>query len=181
MSDRDASALLLTSSEVSKIVARLEFPDLPLTRRQLQLWARDLDQGGFGIGLGKIADTHNATRLFTIEDVALVRLIRRLQRNRVSPRVTWGLLVIQRAELDAALRERPFRVLWIGPTGHAHFLSQTDADKKSSLHCYPLAVLFRGIEQALADVRECTLQEVWDGRRWVPAMAMAAPSHITSD
>lgn len=55
MTNRDAPPNLLTSSEVTAIVARLEFPDLPLSRRQLQLWARDLDAGGFGIGLGKLA------------------------------------------------------------------------------------------------------------------------------
>jgi hypothetical protein len=110
--------------------------------------------------------------LFSLEDVALVRLIRRLQRDGVAPRAIWALLVVQGDALRRALRT-PGRVLWLEQNGRAHFLSRADAASKPARECYALGDVLAGLATALRDLRAHD-SNVWAGAAWVPAADLVA-------
>ena len=160
---------VLTISEVVEVVRRLDGRrGLSVSARQLRYWDATLS-----LGAKRAADGHNAARMFTLEDVAVVRLVRRLQRDGVRDRAIWALLVIAGEELRAALHRGTSRVLWVESNGRAHLLSAREAASKPPRECYPLADVVNGLPEALRQLRAGE-SEAWNGAAWVPVQALAA-------
>src|SRR5688572_9189167 len=125
---------LLTITEVVEVVRRLdERRGLDVSARQLRYWDTALS-----FGAGRATDGPNAARTFSLADVAVVRLIRRLQRDDVSARAIWALLLVLGREVRAVCRPDTSRVLWMEGNGRAHLLTAREAASKPARECYPL-------------------------------------------
>jgi DNA-binding transcriptional MerR regulator len=159
----------LTISEVVEVVRALDSrPELTVSARQLRYWDVALS-----FAAGRATEGVNAARLFTIEDVVVVRLVRRLQRDGVAARAIWGVLLMQGAALRAACRPGSSRVLWMEPNGRAHLLTTSEAAKKPTRECYPLADVVTGIAETVRGMRAGDY-EVWNGAKAVSVKELAA-------
>lgn len=160
---------MLTIREVVDLVGRLDNrKGLAVTARQLRYW-----DGTLALGAKRAADGQNAARMFTLEDVAVVRLVRRLQRDGVRDRAIWALLVIEGEELRGALHRGTSRVLWVESNGRTHLLSGREAASQPLRECYPLADVVDGLPEALRQLRAGEA-EAWNGAAWVPVQALTA-------
>src|SRR5688572_2985645 len=135
----------LTIAEVVEVVRRLdERRALGVSARQLRYWDTALS-----FGAGRATDGPNGARTFTLADVVVVRLVRRLQRDEVSARVVWALLLVLGSELRAACRPDTSHVLWIEANGLARLLTAREAASKPARECYPLADVVTGVAEAV--------------------------------
>lgn len=160
---------MLTIHEVVDLVSRLDGRGkLVVSPRQLRYW-----DGALAFGAGRAAGGRNAARTFTLVDVAVVRLVRRLQRDEVPARAIWALLLHLRDELRRAIRARSRAVLWMEPTGRAHLLAAREAASKPSRECYALAEVVAGIEDAVRTMRAGDYQ-VWNGAKAVSTRELVA-------
>jgi hypothetical protein len=91
---------VLTVAEVARVLRTLE-GRFALTPRGIRYYART----GMVEPSGRMArgKTARATRLYGLVDVALLRLVCRLHRQRVHERALWGLLVYRGEEVRAML------------------------------------------------------------------------------
>lgn len=80
-----------TISEVVEVVRRLDAQAAGVSPRQLRYWDTALS-----LRAKRAAQGRNAARVSCVEDVAIVRLVRRLQRDEVPARAIWALLVGRR-------------------------------------------------------------------------------------
>lgn len=159
----------LTIAEVVRLVRRLDGRrGLSVSARQLRYWDTALL-----LGAGRATDGHNAARVFTAEDVALVRLVRRLQRDEVRDRAVWALLLQHGDALRSACASGASLVLWMEPNGRAHLVTARDAATKPIRECYPLVDVVRGVREAMSAPRRRAAM-VWNGRQAVRVTALAA-------
>jgi DNA-binding transcriptional MerR regulator len=160
---------VLTIAEVVEVVRRLdERRGLEVSARQLRYWFQVL-----ALGAGKVTDARNAAHLFTESDVAIVRLVRRLQRDGVPARAIWGLLILQGEALRQSCRPGTSRVLWMEANGRAHVLTAREAMTKPHRQCYALADVVRGVREAI-DALRAGDYAVWDGSKAVPVQELVA-------
>jgi DNA-binding transcriptional MerR regulator len=160
---------ILTIAEVVELVRRLdERRGLGVSARQLRYWDTALS-----FGAGRATDTPNAARTFTPADVAVVRLVRRLQRDDVRDRAIWALLLHLGGQLRRAMRHGSTAVLWMEANGRAHLLTARAAADKPVRECYPLAEVVTGIREAIRSLRTGDY-EIWNGARLVPARELVA-------
>jgi DNA-binding transcriptional MerR regulator len=153
---------LLTIAEVVDVVRRLdERRGLGVSPRQLRYWDTALS-----FGAGRATDSQNAVRTFTQADVAVVRLVRRLQHDQVSARAIWALLLHLGAELRAACRPGTSRVLWVESNGRAHLLRAREASSKPARECYPLVDVVNGIQETVRTLRAGDYT-IWNGAKAV--------------
>src|SRR5688500_3145898 len=148
---------VLTIAEVVEVVRQLDGRrGLEVSARQLRYWFQVL-----ALGAGKATDASNAAHLFTEADVAIVRLVRRLQRDEVPARMIWGALIHQGEALRLACRPGTSRVLWIESNGRAHVLTAREATSKPRRECYALADVVDGVRDAIDTLRGGEY-EVWN-------------------
>lgn len=160
---------VLTIGEVVEVVRRLDGRrGLEVSARQLRYWDTALS-----FGAGRATDSQNAARTFTTADVAVARLVRRLQRDEVSARAIWALLLVLGRELRASCRPGTSRVLWMEANGRAHLLTGHEVVGKPPRECYALADVVSGVREALQALRSGDY-EVWNGARAVPVQELAA-------
>src|SRR4051812_28236072 len=91
-----AVEMVLTVSEVARVLRAFE-GRFALTPRGIRYYARS----GMVVPSGRLraSKTARATRLYSFEDIALLRLVCRLHRQHVHERALWGLLVYRGEEL----------------------------------------------------------------------------------
>jgi DNA-binding transcriptional MerR regulator len=158
----------LTISEVVEIVRALDARHgLSVSARQLRYW-----DAALSLGAGRATEGANAARLFALEDVAVVRLVRRLQRDGVAARAIWGLLLMQGAALRVACRPGTPRVLWMEGNGLAHLLVAREAASKPARECYRLADVVEGVAETVRTMRVGDY-EVWNGAKAVSVRELA--------
>ena len=162
---------LLTRTEVVSVVSLLDGRKGAVTHRQLRYWS-----AVFEIGRGRATAVHNGAQLFDVEGVALVRLVRRLQRDEISARVIWSLLVVQGDALRLALYAG--RILWLEPNGRGHFITRSEAAGESPRECYALDEFKDGIATAIAAVRRGNESQSWNGAAWVPIHQLLAAATV---
>src|SRR5262249_32977098 len=117
---------------------------------------------------GRATVGRNGARTFTKADIAMVRLVRRLQRDGVSPRAIWAFLLHHGHELRAACRPGTSKVLWMEPSGRAHFLSSREAATTPAPECYVVANVVRGVEETVRLLRAGDYA-LWDGAKAIRA------------
>ena len=153
---------VLTIAEVVEVVRRLdERRGLGVSARQLRYWDTALS-----FGAGRVTDRRNAARTFRPSDVAIVRLVRRLQRDEVSARAIWALLLVFGRELRTVCKPGTSRVLWMAPNGRASLLTAKDAASKPTRECYPLADVVQGVTEMVRTLRSGDYA-VWNGAKAV--------------
>jgi len=150
----------LTIGEAMEVLRRLdERRGLGISARQLRHWDTTL-----GLCAGRATSGQNGARTFTRADVALARLVRRLQRDGVSSRSIWAFLLHRGTELRAACRPGTSKVLWMEPSGRAHFLSAREAETRPARECYVLANVVRGVDETVRLLRAGDYA-LWDGAK----------------
>lgn len=151
----------LTISEVVEVVRRLDAKAArDVSPRQLRYWDTALS-----LRAKRAAQGRNAARVFSVEDVAIVRLVRRLQRDDVPARAIWGLLVLLGDELRAACRPGISRVLWLESNGRPHVLTAREAANRPPRECYALADVVDGIAATVRAMRTADDYAVWNGAK----------------
>jgi DNA-binding transcriptional MerR regulator len=160
---------VLTIGEVVEVVRRLDGRrGLAVSARQLRYW-----DAALSFGAGRATDSQNAARTFTASDVAIARLVRRLQKDGVSARAIWALLLVSGRELRASCRPGTSRVLWVEPNGRAHLLTGHEALSKPARECYALADVVSGVREAVRTLRSGDY-EVWNGAKAVRVQELVA-------
>ena len=136
---------VLTIAEVVEIVRRLDGRrGLAVSARQLRYW-----DAALSFGAGRATDSQNAARTFTASDVAVARLVRRMQRDGVSARAIWALLLLLGRELRASCRPGTSRVVWMESSGRAHLLTGHEAASKPARECYAFTDVVAGVREAV--------------------------------
>jgi MerR-like DNA binding protein len=153
---------VLTVSEVSRVLRALE-GRFALTPRGIRYYARSGMVAPSGrLRAGKRA---RATRLYTVEDVALLRLVCRLHRQRVHERAVWGLVVYRGEELRRLIRAGEGVLAVDTPAALAITAEDPTTPKPIRVD---IATLVAGLEQRLVAYRRRN-PDVWTGLAWVPA------------
>jgi hypothetical protein len=156
-----------TVSEVAHVLRALE-GRFALTPRGIRYFART----GMVVATGgrlKRSKTARTTRLYTVVDVALLRLVCRLHRQRVHERALWGLLVYRGAELRQLL-ERGEGTLTI-ETPAALAIGSEDPTTPKPIRIDARALL-AGLTERLIAYRHRN-PDVWTGLAWIPATVAA--------
>jgi hypothetical protein len=153
---------VLTVTEVARVLSALE-GRFALTARGIRYYARS----GMVVPSGRLraGKRARATRLYTIEDVALLRLVCRLHRQRVHERAVWGLLVYRGVELRRMIRAREGLLTIDTPAALAITAEDPTTPKPIRID---IATLVAGLEQRLVAYRQRN-PDVWTGLAWVPA------------
>lgn len=161
---------IFTVSEVARVLRQLE-GRFAITPRGIRYYART----GMVVPSGRMTARKNAraTRLYTLVDVALLRLVCQLQRQRIHERALWGFLVYRGEELRQLIAQGvgTFTVddraaLAVG-TEEGPVLRRLRIDVGS---------LVRGLAERLASYRRAH-PNVWTGLAWVPAATAAEQVH----
>lgn len=152
----------LTIAEVVEVVRRLDARrGLAVSPRQLRYWDTAL-----AFGAGRATDGRNAARMFTEADVAVVRLVRRLQQDEVRDRAIWAILLHLGDDLRRHCVPGTPWVLWVQSNGRAHFVRARSARALPARECYSLADVVAGVRRTIAAVRG-RHDQVWNGCRSV--------------
>lgn len=159
----------LTPTETIAVVNALE-PRTPLTLRQL----RYLDRGEI-LRPARSGDDPNAGRLYTAQDVAMLRLVVRVLAVR-SYRDAWGALVYLQRELREALTGRGTRVL-VFQGRKASVMAASDAQRLADADIYPLADCVRGVAEKMRQQRQ-EAPEVWVGNAWATATTIGGLAKV---
>jgi len=153
---------VLTVGEVAQVLRAVE-GRFALTARGIRYYARS----GMVVPSGRLraGKRARATRLYTTEDVALLRLVCRLHRQRVHERAVWGLLVYRGQELRQLIRAEGGLLAVDTPAA----LAITSEDPTTPNPIYlDIATVVRGLEDRLVAYRQRN-PRVWTGLAWVPA------------
>jgi hypothetical protein len=153
---------VLTVAEVTKVLRVLE-GRFALTARGIRYYGRS----AMVVPSGRLRASKRAraTRLYTVADVALLRLVCRLRRQRVHERAVWGLLVYRGEELRRLIAAG-VGVLTVD-TPAALAITSEDPTKPKPIRI-DVETLVRGLEARLAAYRQ-RHPRVWTGLAWVPA------------
>ena len=153
---------VLTIGEAIEVVRRLdERRGLGISARQLRYWDITL-----GLCTGRATDRRNGARTLTKTDIAIARLVRRLQRDGVPWRAIWALLRHQGDQLRDSCRRSTLKVLWMEPNGLGHFLTPGEAAIRPPRECYLLANVVRGVEETVRLLRSGDYA-LWNGAKAV--------------
>lgn len=138
-----------------------------LTPRGIRYYART----GMVEPSGRMANgkTSRATRLYRPVDVALLRLVCRLHRQRVHERALWGLLVYRGDELRHLLAIGSGELVVDLPAALAIASEDRVAPKPVRIN---IASLVSGLAERLAAYRQ-RHPEIWTGLAWVDAAQAA--------
>jgi hypothetical protein len=158
---------VLTVAEVARILRVLE-GRFALTPRGIRYYART----GMVVPTGRLTKgaTARATRLYALEDLALLRLVCRLHRLRVHERALWGLLVYRGDELRALLRRGSGELIVDTPAALA--IGSEDPAVSPPLRI-DIASLMKGLPERVASYRARN-PRVWTGLAWMDATEAAA-------
>jgi len=154
----------LTLTEAATLLTKLE--GRTVTPRHVRA-VLVLDTRGRAIERRRLGET----RVYTAEDVALVRLALRLRGSGVSPTVARIVAACLRAELVAAWRSR--RGYALAVTGLRGVVVPPHRERPSGVIAWvPLRAVWAGIEDAIRTTRR-TQPEIWQWKAQ-PATALAA-------
>src|SRR5215471_7657544 len=149
---------VLTVAEVARLLRALE-GRFGLTPRGIRYYART----GMAEPSARTADGRHA-RLYTVEDVVLLRLVCRLKRLRVHERAIWGFLVYRGEELRQKIRDRASVLVFDDPVT----LSVAQESAKPRAITIALPDFVAAIETRIASYRQRN-PELWTGTAWIPA------------
>ena len=154
--------LVLTVSEVARVLRTLE-GRFALTPRGIRYYART----GMVAPSGRmfIGRRARATRLYRLEDVALLRLVCRLHRQRVHERALWGLLVYRGDDLRTLLASGSGELVVNTPA--ALGIGSEDRTTPAPIRIN-IASLVSGLAERLAAYRQ-RHPKVWTGLAWMDA------------
>lgn len=157
---------VLTVMEVARVLGALE-GRFALSPRGIRYYART----GMVTPSGRLRETKTAraTRLYTVTDVALLRLVCRLRRQRVHERALWGLLIYRGDELRGLLEQGMGRLEVTTPAALAITSYDPATPKPIRIE---IASLVSGLAKRLAAYR-LRHPELWTGLAWVDAAAAA--------
>lgn len=161
-----AMEAVLTVVEVARILRALE-GRFALTPRGIRYYART----GMMVPSGRMAKGKRSreTRLYTVVDVALLRLVCRLHRQRVHERALWGLLVYRGDELRALLAEGSGELVVDTPAALA--IGSEDRTTPKPIRV-DVASLVSGLTERLQAYRRRN-PKVWTGLSWIDAAEAA--------
>jgi DNA-binding transcriptional MerR regulator len=147
---------VLTVSEVAKVLRRLE-GRFGLSARSIRYYART----GMVTPTGVMRESERAraTRLYTTIDVALLRVVCRLQRQRVHERAIWGALVYRGDELRHLLTTQQGEFVVDIPAALA--ITSEDRTLPKPIHLEVTSVM-SGLAERLAAFRRAE-PKVWTG------------------
>jgi hypothetical protein len=154
--------MVLTVSEVARVLRALE-GRFALTPRGIRYYARS--EMAVPSGRLRASKRARATRLYTFEDIALLRLVCRLHRQHVHERAVWGLLVYRGQDLRRLITAGT-GVLAVD-TPAALEITSEDATAPKPIRI-DVATLVQGLGERLAAYRQ-RHPKVWTGLAWVPA------------
>jgi len=157
---------VLTVAEVAKLLRMLE-GRFGLTPRGIRYYART----GMVEPSARTAEGRHA-RLYTLEDVVLLRLVCRLKRLRVHERAIWGFLVYRGEELRQKIRDDRAGVLVFDDPVT---LSVAQESAKPRAITIALPDFVAAIETRIASYRQRN-PELWTGTAWIPAHELAQVS-----
>lgn len=162
---------VFTVSDVARVLRQLE-GRYALTPRGIRYYARS----GMVVPSGRMraGKAARATRLYTIVDVALLRLVCRLHRQRVHERAIWGLLVYREAELRQMLERGTGFIVVDTPAALAITSEDSTTPKPVRLDVESLTA---GLAHRL-DAYRVRHPKVWTGLAWIDA-AQAAQQVVT--
>jgi hypothetical protein len=164
---------VLTVTEVARVLRTLE-GRLALTPRGIRYYARTgMVEPSGRMTKGKAA---RATRLYRPVDVALLRLVCRLRRQRVHERALWGLLVYRGDELRQLLASRSGELVVDLPAALAIASEDRTLPKPIRID---IASLISGLGERLAAYRQ-RHPEIWTGLAWVDAAQAAKLMEATA-
>jgi hypothetical protein len=154
--------LVLTVSEVARVLRTLE-GRFALTPRGIRYYARTgMVEPSGRMTRGKTART---TRLYGLADVALLRLVCQLRRQRAHERAVWGLLVYRGEELRALIAQGSGEFVVAIPAALGIGSEDLASPKAIRIH---IASLVRGLAERMTAYRQRN-PEVWTGLQWMDA------------
>lgn len=153
---------VFTVSEVARVLRQLE-GRFGLTPRGIRYYART----GMVVPSGRMTARKNAraTRLYSLVDVALLRLVCQLQRQRIHERALWGLLVYRGDELRQLIQQGQGECVVTDRAALA--IGDEDPSTPRRLRI-DVASLLRGLEARLTTYRRVH-PKVWTGLAWIDA------------
>jgi DNA-binding transcriptional MerR regulator len=149
---------VLTVAEVARLLRSLE-GRFGLTPRGVRYYART----GMVEPSARTAEGRHA-RLYTVEDVVLLRLVCRLKRLRVHERAIWGFLVYRGDELRQKIRAGIGVLVFDDPVT----LSVAQESRKPRTITIALPDFIASVETRIAGYRQRN-PEIWTGTAWIPA------------
>jgi hypothetical protein len=154
--------MVFTVNEVARLLRSLE-GRYGLTARGIRYYAR----AGMVVPTGRMraGKRARATRLYTVNDVALLRLVCRLRRQRAHERAIWGLLVYRGEELRTLLAQGSGVVTVDTPAALAITTEDPRTRKPIRIEA---SSLVGGLAERLARYRERN-PTLWTGLAWVDA------------
>jgi hypothetical protein len=153
---------ILTVSEVARVLRTLE-GRFALTPRGIRYHARTgMVEPSGRMTRGK---TSRATRLYTVVDVALLRLVCRLRRQHVHERAVWGLLVYRGPELRELLARGSGELVVDLPAALA--IGSEDGTSPKPIRI-DVRTLMNGLADRLSGYRK-RHPKIWTGLAWMDA------------
>jgi DNA-binding transcriptional MerR regulator len=161
---------VFTVSEVARVLRQLE-GRFALTPRGVRYYART----GMVVPSGRMTARKNArtTRLYSVVDVALLRLICQLQRQHVHERAVWGLLVYRGDELRQLIANGAGTCVVDDRAALAVGTEDRQPPRRLRID---IAFLLRGLGDRLTSYRRVH-PKVWTGLAWIEASAAAEQVH----
>jgi hypothetical protein len=158
---------VFTVADVARVLRSVE-GRYALSARGIRYYARTGMVAPTGrLKPGKAA---RATRLYTVVDVALLRLVCRLHRLRAHERAIWGLLIYREAELRRVLAAGTGTIAVETPAALAITSEDVAVPKPIRIE---VASLMSGLPERLAAYRR-RRPKLWTGLAWVDAAEAAA-------
>lgn len=155
---------VLSIADVVAVLRRVE-DARSLTPRQV----RYLDAQGVVTPSGRPTDGTNEARLYTLADVAALRLVLRVSRVFDGPAWAVRAALLYQPEIRQALAQpRPKGVVGVRFTSVRLYDSEARARADGALDRVLLSELTAGLRGAVRRLRR-ERPDVWDGRRLVPA------------
>lgn len=158
--------IVFTVSEVARVLCALE-GRFALTPRGIRYYART----GMVSPSGRMraGRTARATGLYTLVDVALLRLVCQLHRRRVHERALWGLLVYRGDELRSLLARGRGELVVSTPAALAIGSEDPTVPRPIRIDVAPLV---HGLFERLSAYR-LRRPKLWTGLAWIDAAQAA--------
>jgi DNA-binding transcriptional MerR regulator len=149
---------VLTVAEVARVLRAVDGPRA-MPARAVRYYART----GMVEPTGRVSGARGS-RLYTLTDVALLRLAMRLRREGVHERAVWGLLIYRSDELRSLISSG------VGTLTVADPRVLSIGTEQASAHHISIAVasLIEGLDARVRAYRTAH-PNIWTGAAWVPA------------
>lgn len=157
---------VFTVADVARVLRSVE-GRYALTPRAIRYYAR----AGMVVPTGRLrpGKTSRATRLYTLVDVALLRLVCRLHRQHSHERAIWGLLVYRESALRQMLERGTGTIIVDTPAALA--ITSEDAAAPPPIRI-AVASLAGGLAARLEAYRQ-RHPKLWTGLAWIDAAQAA--------